>query len=250
FCKHMMEVEGVGISRDLTGIPVMGVPPELLVATPTEANRQTAEACREMVTQVHRNENEGLLIPRAYDANGNERFKLELLTTGGRRSFDVSSVIQRYEQRMLMCLLADFILLGHEQVGSFSLSSDKTDLFALAVAGWLRSILQTWNRFAIPRLLALNGIQAAPPMLVHRDIEKQSLAELGTFLVNAASAGIDLSDDDGSLSRHVREAASLPVPPVDDEEGGAIPVGKSAADILGTVRREVAAMKRELSEAA
>jgi hypothetical protein len=48
-----------------------------------------------------------------------------------------------------MTVLADFVLLGHQQVGSFALSSDKTKLFSMAVGSipghYLRDIQQQGN---------------------------------------------------------------------------------------------------------
>jgi hypothetical protein len=56
-----------------------------------------------------------------------------------------------------MTMLADFVLMGHENVGSFALSSDKTALFAVALGGWLDGIRDIFNLHAIPRLVAING---------------------------------------------------------------------------------------------
>ncbi|MGB0889528.1 MAG: phage portal protein family protein [Solirubrobacterales bacterium] len=252
FSKRLSEMEAIGVERDLTGIPVMEVPERLMASDASSAEKQILAACQEIVTGVYRGENEGIVMPRSFDDKGKERFVLRLMTSGGRRSFDVGKIIERYDQRMLMCLLADFILLGHEQVGSFSLSSDKTDLFAVAIAAWLESILEVWNRFAIPRLLELNGMRGEQPTLTHGDIEKRDLAELGTFLVNAANAGVNLEDDDGSLERHIKDQAGLPLPPDDDGEMSAI-VGKSARQssvIFGSFVQEVRKLRQELKEAA
>lgn len=219
FAKRMMEIEAIGHERNMAGVPIMYIPEECMSANATATQRAIFDACKEIVTAVHNHENGGFVMPQSFDANGNERYKFELVSAAGGagEKAGLGEVIQRYEQRMLMCLLADFILLGHEQVGSFSLSSDKTDLFAVAVGAWLDSILEVWNRFAVPRLFAINGMRQEPPTIKHGDIEKQDLASLGTFLLNVANAGIMLDDADGSLQRHLREVGGLPVPVTDDE---------------------------------
>ena len=57
-----------------------------------------------------------------------------------------------------MSALAEFIMLGTDRHGSFSLVESKTDLFAIALGTILDSIEEVFNRFAIPRLWQLNGV--------------------------------------------------------------------------------------------
>lgn len=68
---------------------------------------------------------EGLVLPAGYEA--------ELLSTGGTRQFDTNAIINRYDAKIAQTVMADFIMLGHEQTGSFALSEDKTELFAVAL---------------------------------------------------------------------------------------------------------------------
>ena len=63
------------------------------------------------------------------------------MSTGGRRQFDTNAIIERYDTRMAMTVLADFIFLGHQSVGSFALSSDKTELFSMAIGAYLDIII-------------------------------------------------------------------------------------------------------------
>ena len=48
-------------------------------------------------------------------------YDLKLLSTGGRRQFDTNAIIARYDARIAMSCLADFILLGHDKVGTLAL---------------------------------------------------------------------------------------------------------------------------------
>ncbi len=76
-----------------------------------------------MVKSIRRDEYEGLVLPHG--------FEFELVSTGGARQFDTNAIINRYDAKIAMTVLADFIMLGHQKVGSFALSSDKTELFQL-----------------------------------------------------------------------------------------------------------------------
>lgn len=225
FVKRFQELEGIGIERDLAGLPIVWAPAEVLSTTATGDALATQNALKTMVTNIRRDEQEGVLMPLAYDSNGNKRYDLTLLSTAGSRQFNINETIGRYEQRMLMALLADFILLGHEKVGSFSLSVDKTDLFAVAIATYLQSILDVFNADAIPRLFTLNGMRRPElPKLTHGDIESPDLAALADYLQKLAGAGLMLPDNEGTLQAHLMRLANLPADVEQDDS-----VGKRAA---------------------
>jgi hypothetical protein len=209
--KNIENIEGVGIERDLAGLPVAYVPPNILSSNATSDETAMLTSIKEIVTNIRRDEQEGVVWPLAYDDNGNKLFDLALLSTGGARSFDTDKIIGRYDQRIAMTVLADFILLGHEKVGSFSLSSDKTNLFGTALSAWLDSIAETVNRFAIPKLMRLNGWPADQlPRLVHGDLERVSMAELADYVSKLTGSNVIVADDD--LERHMRQQADLPEP--------------------------------------
>ncbi len=211
FVTKMEEIEAIGIERDLAGMPVMWVPIDLLAATKTSEAQSTYNLLKDIVTRVKRDEQEGLLLPLVYDDNGNPLYKFELLSTGGRRSFDTGAIIQRYIQQIAMTILADFILLGHESVGSFALSSDRTELFAVALGAWLDSIQETINRHAVTNLFQLNPSFRLDqlPRFVHGDIEKPNLTELATYVRDLSAAGAPLFPD-LVLENKLREMADLP----------------------------------------
>ena len=211
--KHIENIEAIGIERDLTGLPIFWIPANMLVS----ASQQTPEAraavaeYKKMISNIKRDEQEGIIMPLVYDENGNKQYDVTLLTTGGRRQFETTDIINRYNQQIAMTVLADFILLGHEKVGSFALSSSKTSMFSTALGAWLDSIQEIFNRFAIPRLFELNGARLDKlPKIVHGDIETIDLAELGSFITSLAGAGAQLFPDP-ELENHLKRQAGLPV---------------------------------------
>lgn len=211
FKRRIEEIEGIGIERDLAGLPCAWVPPELLKTVTSAENRALLDQIKRLVRNIRRDEKEGIVFPLAYNSEGQKIYDLSLLSTGGRRQFDTSQIVTRYDSRIAMTVLADFVLLGHEKVGSFALASSKTNLFALALGSWLDSITDAFNREAIPRLFALNTFNVVElPQLVHGDIESIDLIELGDFITKLAGAGASLFPDDG-LERFLREQAGLPV---------------------------------------
>ncbi|MFW6202299.1 MAG: phage portal protein family protein, partial [Gemmatimonadota bacterium] len=183
FKKRIEEIQGIGIERDLAGYPVLWAPSRIFRDDATAADQALFTSLKDIARRIKRDEQEGLVMPLEYDADGNKVYDIELLSTGGRRQIDTKAVMEYYDQRIAMTVLADFILIGHEKVGSFALSSDKTSLFAVALGAWLDEIQDVLNRHALPRLFRLNGLPTeAMPRFVHGDIESVDLTELGEYI--------------------------------------------------------------------
>lgn len=196
FSKRVEELEGIGLERDLAGLPVIWGPPEIFHSSAAAEQVAVHNELKNIARNTRRNEQEGITFPALYDPNGNKLYDITLLTTGGQRQFDTNTIIQRYNQQIAMTMLADFILLGHEKVGSFALASSKTNIFSSALGAWLDAIGEVFNRHAIPRLLGLNGFQLENvPKLVHGDIETVDLQELGAFITALSGSGFPLFPD-------------------------------------------------------
>ena len=214
--RRIENLEGIGIERDLAGLPVIGVPPEIM----TEGNALFAEA-KNIVTNIRNDEQAGIVMPLAYGeqgtgAAGKPLYELKLLSTGGARQFDTSAVITRYKTDIAMSVLMDFLMVGHEETGSWALSSSKTKIAATALGGWCKAIAAVPNRTAIPELLALNGMRGACK-LVHGDIETPDLGALGDFIDKLAKAGAPLFPD-AALEDRLRGYAGLPPVPEDRDD--------------------------------
>lgn len=216
--RRIEEVEGVGIERDLAGMPIAGMPIQLFSIDATPDEKAMKAAIEEMVRNVRRDSQEGITIPLEYDENNNLRYTFDLLTTGGRRQFDTTKIVDRYDKRLAMVVLADFILLGQQSVGSFALADSKTALFASAIKAWAMSIEQTFNRQAIPQLFALNVFPEtdALPELRHGDIESVDIALLAEAIAKLVTAGaITMGDEE--TENHLRKKLDLPERPEDLE---------------------------------
>lgn len=211
--KRIEEIEAVGIERDLAGFPVMYVDPQIMKSDAPSEKKAAYEAYKEIVVNIRRDQQEGLILPTVIDPDTRQRlYELVLLTSGGARQFNTNETINRYEQRIAMTVMADFILLGHEKVGSFALSSDKTDLFATALGAWMNEIKNVINTHLVPRLFRLNGIDVeVKPEITFGDIEIPSLAEIGTYIQTLVAAGARLFPND-RLEDHLLDLGKLPKP--------------------------------------
>lgn len=217
FKKNIENIEGIGIERDLAGLPIIWVPPQYLSEKASADEKAALAKMQKLATSIKRDEQEGLVMPLAYDESGNKLFDIQLLNSGGSRQFNTSEIIRRYDQSMAMSVLADFILLGHEKVGSFALASSKTEMFSTAMGAWMDGISDVFNRHAIPRLVRMNNFSVKQfPKITHGDIESQDLGELGTYIQTISGAGATLFPDE-KLENHLRKQAGLPLTDTDSE---------------------------------
>lgn len=205
FKRRIQEIEGIGIERDLAGLPVITTPEGMDIWDKDDEDMNAIRAGLEaMVKNIRRDSTEGLVLPFGYT--------FELTSTGGSRQFDTNSIIARYDTKISQTVLADFIQLGHESVGSFALSSDKTNLFSMAICAFLDIICQTFNSQGIPALIDINGDYFAGvtdyPRLTHGDIEDVDLATMATFIKDMTSIGVIIPDE--SLEDYVRQLGKLP----------------------------------------
>lgn len=205
FKRRIQEIEGIGIERDLAGLPVMYAPEGMDIWNDNDDDiKRTLVRLEEMVRGIRRDEMEGLVLPYG--------FELKLLSSGGTRQFDTNAIIDRYDTRIAMTVLADFIFLGHQQNGSWALSSDKTELFAMACGAYLDIIAETFNSQGIPSLIDINGDHfkgiTGYPTLTHGDIEDADIQKVSTYIKDMVGIGVLIPDD--GLEDYIRQIGNLP----------------------------------------
>ena len=205
FKRRIQEIEGIGVERDLAGLPVLHAPSELDIWNQDDENAvRIRMELESIVQQIRRDELEGVVLPQGYE--------LELLSSGGTRQFDTNSIINRYDTRIAMTVLADFIFLGHQQNGSWALSSDKTEMFAMAIGAFLDMICETFNSQGIPSLIDMNGKHFEGitdyPKMTHGDIEDADITKISSYIKDMTGIGVLIPDD--GLEDYIRRVGHLP----------------------------------------
>jgi phage gp29-like protein len=211
YAKNLMSVEAIGIERDLTGLPVvyMGKTAQTKEGT-TDYTQATT-----MVRNVRNDEQAGLVIPNPKDAPDGWAF--ELVSSPGSKQIDIGAVIARHERRMALAFLSQFLMLGMDAVGSFSLSQDHSDFFTMAIGALADSIAQTFSQYAIPRLLKLNGMAMEdPPKLQPGPVGRPDLEALGNFLSQLVNSQVVIPDTD--LESWVRDGIDAPAINIQERE--------------------------------
>jgi len=208
--KKIQISEAIGISRNLSGLPVMTVPLRLLSDSATSSEKQLLANFQNMVSRVKSDEYSGLVLPSEVTQDGNPSgYKFQLMTGGGGKTAETTPVIDRLEKSIARSFLADFLFLGSGTTGSWALASTKTNMFSQALGGFLSAIVEVLNS-AVEQLMRINGNHDADtyPKIRHGDLEKMPLEEISGPIAQMVSAGIITPDDD--LEKWVREMAGAP----------------------------------------
>ncbi len=222
FLKRLQELEAIGIERDLVGLPHLQLPFAYFAKNATPEKKQALRDFMDMLSQIRRNEHEGIATPAELDENGKPTgFKLSLLSTGGTRQIDIGGSIQRYGKAISQSMLTGFLFLGMDSVGTQALSQSITGVFKTALGSILDTVEETVNRFAVQELMELNGYPPeAWPRLRHGEVDEKDIRPLAESLLKLVDAG--LLTPDSTLEDYIRKEGRLPErekPDGDDPDG-------------------------------
>lgn len=188
--KTIMQIEGIGVERDLAGLPKIKLP-QNATTDETDTNSDAYKAAK-IGRNIRNDQQASLVVPFGWE--------VELLSSGGSKQFDTDKIINRYNTLMLMSAHAQFLMLGQEGVGSLALSADQTDFFTLSLDGTADIICDTITQFALPRLMALNGYDADGLTFVHSPAARQSGSAIAAMLAQLVNY-LHWSDEDESWLR-------------------------------------------------
>jgi hypothetical protein len=230
YASHIQMIEAIAVEREMNGIPVGRIPSEYLADSATAAQQGFTNAFKKILRDVKFNDQGFILIPSdVYENDDGSKTSIpmvqfDLVTAKGTRAIPTGDVILRHQQNIARSVLADFLMLGSGDKGSFALSKSKTDLFLAAAAGYTEAISSVLNRQLLTRLWELNGFDPdLMPSIAFGDIAPVDLAELGAFVRDIAGAGMPLFPDDDTENT-IRRAAGFPEKTMDPDLLGAAPV--------------------------
>lgn len=173
YTKNLQQIEAIGFERNAAGLPVITLP-EHASTDETDAESDASKAAA-IVRNVRVDEQAGLVLRQGWT------FSL-VASSGNSTGAMIDTTIKRYESRMLMVSLSQFLLLGQDRVGAQSLSVDQTDLWTTAMNTLLDLIGETFTRYAVRKLLILNGYDPTGVKIDHSPAGDANLSAVGTFL--------------------------------------------------------------------
>jgi hypothetical protein len=199
--------EAIGVERDLAGLPVISCPADWF--NPASPYRAQLEELKNIATNVRRDEQEGIVLPNMKDVNGNPMIEFKLMASSGQRQFNTGEIINRKNQEILMTTLADFLVLGHNNVGSNALAFTKAEVFQTALQSWVDIVIDGFNTQAIPKLMRLNGFNGDMPRLASDGMDKIDTAMFINNLKQLSDIGYG-SILDESVEDKLRNMLDLP----------------------------------------
>lgn len=184
------EQESIGLTRDLTGLPVIGLPPKYMSPDASDEDKALFAYYQKVVTNISNNEQAGLVLPLMYNDQGKKIIEFSLMGTQGGKMYDTNAIIKRWDDKILTALYADILKLGQDSHGSFSLAGAKTSIVATHIEARLKEIAEVINQDLIPYTFKYNGWDDTElPKMVYKDMDEEDLDELGKLVQRIASVG-------------------------------------------------------------
>lgn len=197
----------VGIDRDLRGMPHVKLPSDILAAG--EGNAYY-DAMKDLVTRIKRDEQMGLMMPSDRDEDGNLLYDFTVETNDAGNYDAVVGVIRMFAQDIATTVLATFLGLGRDSVGSRALAEPQQELFRTALNAILDMVQDQMHRQLITSLFDLNPqLTGTLPQLTHTPITDTDLEALGGFIEAVFKGGGDWFNDDGETMDTMRRLAGL-----------------------------------------
>lgn len=211
------ETEAVGIERDLSGLPVIFIPPQYMADDASPEQKAIYRHYQNIVKNIQLNQQGGMVLPQSFDPESKQRmFDFKLMGAEGGKSYNTSEIIQRYDNKILTAMGCDILIMGQSSTGSYALGSIKSNLTAIAVESRLREICNVINKQLIPITAKKNGWDTSRlPQLTFDDLETFDLESWSKAMQRVASTG--LIERDRSMLNKTREMLGVEPYPIDEE---------------------------------
>jgi hypothetical protein len=216
------EYQATGVSSDVRGLKVLYIPPRYMAEDASVEDKEVYEYYKQIMRNLHMNEQSGLILPQVLDEQGEQYFKFDVISVTGQKAFDTTAIIASYKNEIISSLMASQLILGQGGGGSFSLAESLQSISNMAIESKLIEIQDQLNHDLIPQLWALNGWDSSvTPLMQFGDLVSPDLDVLSKFLQRAGAAGL-LSQDPSTIN-WVAAQANMPQPfndvTIDIDEG-------------------------------
>jgi hypothetical protein len=218
YSTNLQTIEAIAIEREMNGMPIGKVPSEYLKPDADPAKKQFVAEFSRILRDARTNEQSFVMLPSDVYTNENgslsavPKVSFELIASRGTRAIDIDKVIRRHQANIARTVLADFIMLGQSDRGSFALSQSKTDLFLRSIEGFVDNIAAVLNKDLIPKIWAINGLNMATiPKIKRGRVAPVNLEELGRFVARLAGANENLFTDE-TIIGDLLDKADIAIP--------------------------------------
>lgn len=214
--EELQRLETYGYEMDLQGVPIVRAPLQQIqaeVANGTLTQEQASAATSALVgflTNHARRPDVGLMLDSAvYTGTGeqqtptaNRQWDIDTMTSGSADSaVAVATAIERLNREMARVMGVEELMLGSDGAGSFAMSKQKSDNFALMVDSSLSEIRWSMQHDVVGTLFRINGWDPAlAPKFRTEQIAFQDVEQITTALREMSMAGAVLAPDDPAIN--------------------------------------------------
>lgn len=158
FLTALEELEATGVAKDLNGLPVLYLPAQYLAADAPPEVQAIRLYYENTMRNIQMNEQSAVILPQVIDPESKQpMFKLDLLTDGGKKNFDISKIKEYYKNLIFTSLFADVLVLGQSSTGSFALGAIKNSLAGAYAERLISNIAEVLQTDLIKMTYELNG---------------------------------------------------------------------------------------------
>ena len=201
---HFERIDAIGQERKAVGVPIV-YPPE-------SAPPETREEMEKILANLHVNEVGYIMAPGpkagTSGVDSSEGWTIEVITFDSSSGETIQSSISMQKQAIASAFLADFLELGHHQVGARATAQVQEDPFLTAVTALAGEIKGPGDRL-LERIAALNfpNLEGFPKFKFAIS-DAASLSEISTYAAALIAAGAMQVDPE--LEDYFRERADFP----------------------------------------
>ncbi len=216
FLTQLEELEALGVAKDLNGIPVLRLPPQVLSADGSPENQDQRLYFENAIRNLQVGEQMGIILPALYDEQGKSLYDIELLSTDGKKNFDLNKIKEYYRGLIFISLFADILLQGVTTTGSFALGSIKNSLSGAYAERLISNIAEVIQNDLIRQTYEINSWPTERMGKLDFDnLDNTDVESLSKYLQRVASVG--LLEKDRAVLNAVRQGIGIDPLPEDLE---------------------------------
>ncbi len=215
FLTALEDLEATSVSKDVSGIPVLSIPPQYLSEDASPSQKSIKLYYENALRNLQMNQQTAFLLPLAYDEVSKQPlFKLELLSMDGKKAFDLNKIKDYYKNLIVTSLFSEVTQMGQTQVGSFALGSLKNSMTGVAAETMIKVIAEVLNKELIQQTYELNGWDVTRCGTLDYDgIDDTDLESVSKAFQRYSSTG--LLELDREVLNSVRNSLGIDELPVD-----------------------------------
>lgn len=158
YLEAIEQIEAHGVSKDLSGLPILTIPIQFLSEDATPSQKATRAYWENAMRNLQVNQQSSMILPNAHDPETKQPlFKLELLSLDGKKAMDTVKIKEYYKTLIFNTLFASVLTIGDSGTGSFALGQIKNSLTGMYAESLLDSIVDVLNADLMRQVYELNG---------------------------------------------------------------------------------------------